>query len=266
MDTVALWPAAAIGIVVGLVMGMLGGGGAILTLPALVYLLGQEVPAATATSLLVVGANAAVGALTHHLAGRVRWRTALVFAAGVLCGAMPGVWLNRMVPEALVLVLFAGVLLAAATMMVRWHPSAAQVPAGDCRGLSYCLRAAGAGLGIGLLTGFFGVGGGFLIVPALLRGLRIAMPQAVATSLAIVSLNAVSGLVGHVLFGRVQPGLVLPLLAGSVAGIGVGTRLSGTVPEVLLQRLFAGPLVLIAFFLVAQNVPALWRGLANAAA
>lgn len=266
MDTVVLWLAAAIGVVVGLVMGLLGGGGAILTVPALVYLLGQEVPTATATSLLVVGANAALGALTHHLAGRVRWRTALVFATGGLCGALPGVRLNHLVPGTVVLVLFAGVLLLTAVMLLRSRPSEAQTPAGDCRGLSYCLRAAGAGLGIGLLTGFFGVGGGFLIVPTLLRGLRIAMPQAVATSLAIIGLNSASGLAGHLLFGRWPPGLALPLLAGGVAGISVGARLSGAVPEALLRRLFAGLLLLVALFLVVQNVPALWRGLTGAAA
>jgi len=264
VDPVALWPAAIIGAVVGLVMGMLGGGGAILTVPALVYLLGQEVPTATATSLLVVGTNAAFGALTHHRAGRVRWRTALVFAAGGLCGALPGVLLNRMMPGALVLLLFAGVLLAAAMMLLRWRPSAAQAPLGDCRGLAYCLRAAGAGLGIGLLTGFFGVGGGFLIVPTLLRGLRIAMPQAVATSLAIIGLNAASGLAGHFLVGRLQPGLALPLLAGGMVGIGIGPRLAWSLPDARLLQLFAILLILCAPFLVVQNVPLLWRGLTAA--
>lgn len=238
---------------------MLGGGGSIVTVPALVYLLGQDVSTAAATSLLVVGANASLGGFGHQRAGRVRWRTALVFGAAGLAGALPGARLNRLLPAALVLVLFALVMLAAAVMMLRRKPVTAARGAADCRTWGEFLRAASAGVGVGLLTGFFGVGGGFLIVPALVGGLGFAMPEAVGTSLVIIALNSASGLLGYLLFGRVELGLALPLILGGAVGVLVGARFAGRLPEQALRRLFAGLLIALALFLVAQNAQALWR-------
>ncbi len=251
--------AVVVGAVVGLSLGLLGGGGSILTVPALVYLLGQDVSSAASTSLIVVGTNALMGAGAHSQAGRVRWKAALVFGAAGLVGALPGVKLNHLLPGAVVLLLFAFVMLAAAVMMVRRRPSAGGSGDVDCSGVAQCLRAGGVGAGVGFMTGFFGVGGGFLIVPALAAVLGLAMPLAVGTSLAVISLNSASGLFGNLLFGHVELGLAIPLILGGALGILVGSRLAGRLPERTLRQLFALLLVVLAGFLAYQNGLTLWH-------
>lgn len=258
--------AVAIGAVIGLLLGLLGGGGAIVTVPALVYLLGQDVSSATVTSLAVVGANALLGAAAHHWAGRVRWRTALPFGGLGLLGAVPGAWLNHLLPGQVVLVLFAGVLLLAAALVHRKVAASAPAPGAGSRRWPL---AAVAGAAVGFLSGLFGIGGGFLVVPTLAAGLRLPMAAAVGTSLAVIALNSSAGLVAHLVIGR--PGLggapdatsaalgvplspALPLLAGSAVGVLVGSRLAGRLPEPVLRRLFALLLVAIAAALIVPNV------------
>ncbi len=248
-----------VGAGVGLSLGLLGGGGSILTVPALVYLLGQDVSGAASTSLIVVGMNALMGAGAHSRAGRVRWKAALVFGAAGLVGALPGVRLNHLLPGALVLLLFAFVMLAAAVMMLRRRPTKGESGDVDCSGARQCIRAGSVGAGVGFLTGFFGVGGGFLIVPALAGVLQLAMPLAVGTSLAVIALNSASGLFGNLLFGHVELGLAVPLVAGGAVGIFAGSRLAGKLPERTLRQLFALLLVVLAGFLAVSNGLALWR-------
>ena len=247
------------GIGIGLSLGLLGGGGSILTVPALVYILGQDVSTAAATSLIVVGSNSLLGAGAHFRARRVRWRTALVFGGAGLLGALPGAKLNHVLPGALILLLFAGVMLAAAVLMLRRRHVVETDRSSDCPTRRYCLTASVAGVAVGFMTGFFGVGGGFLIVPALAGALRFGMPHAVGTSLAIIALNSASGLFGYLIFGHVQFGLAIPLVAGGAAGIALGAALAGRVPDKGLRRMFALMLVLLALFLVAQNAPSVWR-------
>lgn len=256
MDMQTLITAVPVGIGIGLLLGLLGGGGSILTVPALVYLLGQDVSASAATSLIIVGANAVVGAGLHYRSGRVRWKTALVFGAAGFLGALPGARLNHSLPGSVVLLLFGGVMALAAVFMFRKKIFSARVSETDCSSRRYCVTSLLAGTGVGFLTGLFGVGGGFLIVPALVGALYLSMPQAVATSLAIIALNSVSGLVGHLIFGHVELGMAVPLVLGGAVGIALGAMLSGRVPETGLRRMFALMLLLIAIFLVAQNGPA----------
>lgn len=251
--------ALATGVGIGLSLGLLGGGGSILTVPALVYILGQDVSTAAATSLIVVGTNALLGTGAHFRARRVRWRTALVFGGAGLLGALPGAKLNHILPGALILLLFAGVMLAAAILMVRRRHAAEVYHSTDCPTSRYCITAAVAGVGVGFMTGFFGVGGGFLIVPALAGVLRFAMPQAVGTSLAIIALNSASGLIGYFLFGHVQLGLAIPLVAGGAAGIALGAALAGRVPDKGLRQMFALMLLALALFLIVENAPAVWH-------
>ena len=259
MDTQTLILAVAVGVGIGLLLGLLGGGGSILTVPALVYILGQDVSTSAATSLIIVGSNAAIGAGLHYSSGRVRWRTSLVFGLAGLVGALPGAKLNHMLPGSLVLLLFAGVMVLAAVFMLRRKMISTHAVESDCSSRRYCVTSLIAGTGVGFLTGFFGVGGGFLIVPALVGALYLSMPQAVATSLAIIALNSISGLVGHVLFGHVELGLALPLIAGGGAGIALGAVLAGRVPEAGLRKMFALLLVVLALFLAVQNGPAALR-------
>ena len=251
--------AVAVGAGIGLSLGLLGGGGSILTVPALVYLLGQDVSTATATSLIVVGANALFGVGAHFRAQRVRWRTALVFGGAGFLGALPGAKLNHILPGALILLLFSGVMMAAATLMLVRKQAAGEDKTRDCPTGRYCVTASLAGVAVGFMTGFFGVGGGFLIVPALAGALQFAMPQAVGTSLAIIALNSASGLFGYLLFGHVELGIALPLVGGGTVGIAVGAALAGRVPDKGLRQLFALLLVLLGLFLAAQNAPLLWK-------
>src|SRR5581483_10609943 len=179
----------------------LGAGGSILTVPILVYALGVPVQAATGTSLAIVGLNAAAGAADQLRRGRVLPRTGLAFGASGLVGALAGAWLNHQLQGEVVLVLFSLLMVGAAAAMLRRRPadrSDGFEERYDARGW---LRLAAVGLGIGFLSGFFGVGGGFLIVPALVLVLGLPMRYAVGTSLLAIALNAVWGLAGHLSFG-----------------------------------------------------------------
>jgi len=151
------------------------------------------------------------------------------------------------------------VMMAAALLMVRRKHTAEMARTHDCPTSRYCVTASLAGVTVGFMTGFFGVGGGFLIVPALAGALRFGMPQAVGTSLAIIALNSASGLFGYLLFGHVQLGLAIPLVVGGAAGIAIGSTLAGRVPDRGLRQMFALMLVVLALFLVIENAPSVWR-------
>ena len=213
MDHVTL--TLAFGVVVGLALGLVGGGGSILTVPILVYALGESVHLATGTSLAIVGANALIGAWDHARAGRVRLRTALIFGGAGIFGAFAGTYLNHLASGRIILLGFAVLMLAAAVAMAR-------VRLGDRQGratlTSVSPRVVGAGLAVGVLTGFFGVGGGFLIVPALVLVLGLPMRAAVGTSLLVIAINSAAALLGHLhggvdahcLTGKVTQGELLP--------------------------------------------------------
>lgn len=156
---------------IGFSLGLLGGGGSILTVPILVYVIGQDVHAATGTSLAIVGANALLGALAHSRKGNVRMKSGLIFGLMSMIGAIPGVWLNNLVEGKVILILFGFLMLAVAISMLHkkiGHPGPKDA------GMPYeaytpkdWFSLLLMGLVVGFLTGFFGVGGGFLIVPAI---------------------------------------------------------------------------------------------------
>ncbi len=213
MDHVTL--TLAFGVVVGLALGLVGGGGSILTVPILVYALGESVHLATGTSLAIVGANALIGAWDHARAGRVRLRTALIFGGAGIFGAFAGTYLNHLASGRIILLGFAVLMLAAAVAMARVHLGDRQ---GRATLTSVSPRVVGAGLAVGVLTGFFGVGGGFLIVPALVLVLGLPMRAAVGTSLLVIAINSAAALLGHLhggvdahcLTGKVTQGELLP--------------------------------------------------------
>ena len=208
---------------------MLGGGGSVLAVPVLVYVLGQNVPEATTASLVVVTAGAVAGGLSHARAGRVCWRHAGSFTAA----AIPGIVARHAPPEppsaaALLLAAFALVMLAAAH--ATWRKADQHEPEadGDWEGGGTCPplrlpRDLLAGVAVGLLTGFFGVGGGFLIVPTLAIALAFTMRTAVGTSLAIITATSLLGLAAHLLAGRsldlgVTATMTVACVAGALAG------------------------------------------------
>ena len=174
-------------------LGLVGGGGSILTVPSLVYAIGQPVQLATTTSLAIVGANALVGVVGHARAGNVLPKTGLAFGAAGFLAAVAGTWLNHRVPEQVLLALFALVMLAAAAAMLRKRGGGAEGKAREDYDARGWLTLGLTGLGTGLMTGFFGVGGGFVIVPALVPVLGLPMRAAVGTSLMIIALNSASG-------------------------------------------------------------------------
>src|SRR5687767_15003299 len=179
------------GTLIGLLLGLVGGGGSILTVPILVYVIGLEVQAATATSLAIVGASALAGALPHARAGRVNVRVAAAFGLFGIAGAFAGTWLSHQVSGAWILLLFGLMMVAVAGRMWTRRPSPPS-QAGS-RETRVGWKAPLAGLVVGILTGFFGVGGGFLIVPALVLALELPVAMAVGTSLVVIAFNSASG-------------------------------------------------------------------------
>ena len=188
------------GLAIGVLLGLVGGGGSILAVPVLVYVLGQPVHDATTESLFVVGAAALVGAADHARVGNVRIKTALAFGLAGAAGAVGGSALNRLVGGRIILLAFAGLLLLAAWAMQRRKGFTTK----PIRRPHAHLRAAATGLLTGLLTGFFGVGGGFVIVPALVLLLGLPITPAIGTSLAVIALTSASALAAHLASGRID--------------------------------------------------------------
>ncbi len=240
-----------LGTIIGLSLGMLGGGGSILTVPALVYLVGIPVAQATGTSLAIVGTTALVGAVRHQRAGRVALRAALGFGAASVAGSILGSLLGKHIAGGLLLVLFAFLMLAAGVTMLRrrsgqTRASARRVPAGPVKiGL--------AGFGVGLLTGFFGVGGGFVIVPALTMVLGLPMATAVGTSLVVIVMASAAGFATHLGAGSLNAAVTLFFVLGGVTGALSGVHLAGRLPEPALRRSFAVLVFALAGYLLIRN-------------
>ena len=235
------------GLPIGLSLGLIGGGGSILAVPALVYVAGQDAHAATATSLVVVGLTAGVGALPHWRAGRVDLGTALPFALAGIPGSFLGAIVNRRLPNAVVLVLFSLLMLVTAARMFQSARSAQLTGDASSRLIQpgsqtkrSQLAALAAGFGVGALTGLFGAGGGFIIVPALVLFLGFSMRMAVGTSLAIIALNAIAALLVHLHFGGLDLRVAGLFAVSALAGVLVGARLSERVGERWLRLAFAG--------------------------
>ena len=242
--------------IIGLSLGLLGGGGSILTVPIFVYVMGFGAKQAIAMSLPVVGATSLFGAASHWRSGNVRFRTALFFGVIAMVGSYAGARLAVYVPGAVQLFLLAVVMLAAAVSMFR---SKSETPnmseAGDRRRgqkLSMPLLAA-VGLGVGLLTGLVGIGGGFLIVPALVVLARVPIKQAVGTSLLVIAMNSLSGFMGYVGQVEIPWGLIAVFTAIAIAGILAGTHLVRFVSQWALKRAFAAFLVVMAALILYQN-------------
>lgn len=321
-----------VGVLIGLSLGALGGGGSILTVPALVYLLGQGPHQATAASLLVVGVAAVVGAVTHARAGRVRLKAGVVFGALGIAGSYLGSRLSAAVPESVLLAGFGTLMLAAATAMVvrqrrapgaptgdgragppaggaarvrqagtsgeaaaaatgaqtaqpdaaaahhatltmerprqsglpghdRRGASAARVPggAGTRTPVRQALLVTGAATAVGLITGFFGVGGGFLVVPVLVLVLGFDMAAAAGTSLVVIAIDSAAALLSRAGHGMLTLdwALVGTFTAAAVLGALAGGRLAGRVNPVRLATAFTVLIFVVAVYTLARSIPGL---------
>jgi len=244
------------GFAIGLAVGTLGGGGSVLAVAVLVYVLDQTVPEATTASLVVVAAGAVAGGLSHARAGRVCWRHAGSFTAA----ALPGIALGTLAAEAisgpLLLTGFALVMLAAAHATWRKANEPEPEPDGAWEGGGTCPplrlpRDLVAGAAVGFVTGFFGVGGGFLIVPTLAIALAFTMRTAVGTSLVIITATSLLGLGAHLLAGRtVDMDVTVALTVACVAGAVAGASLARRIPQRALGRGFALLVVSVATYLL----------------
>ncbi len=247
-------------VAIGLSLGLLGSGGSIITVPVLVYLVGQPEKVAIAGSLAVVGSIALIGALQNAARGQLAWRSVLGFGLPGMAGTVGGAWLSGHVGGAVQLTVFAGVMLAAAVMMFRRsEPPAMPKPA---RALPLL---AVDGVAVGVLTGFVGVGGGFLILPALVLLGGLGMHAAIGTSLAIIAMNSFSGFAKHLQLLHAQ-GLSLDwvvlakFVALGAAGSVAGSRLAHRLPQRSLRRGFAAFLVVMAALILWDSAPRAFGG------
>ncbi len=264
-----LLAAVGLGLAIGVVIGALGGGGSVLSVPVLVFALGLGAQEATTASLVIVGVTAAAAAISYARSGHTRWRTGLTLAAAGIPASVLGSYLNRSVEENVLLLAFAAVmLLAAAGMLLRTQPGdeppdrpepSAPAARPDLRrpGRLLSWRLVSAGLVIGFLTGFLGVGGGFVIVPVLVLGLGLALPAAVGTSLLVIALNSGVALAARSVGGSFAWEVIVPFTTAAVAGSLLGKRVADRLPSAVLTRAFAVLLVLVAGYVVVRAVPGL---------
>jgi hypothetical protein len=241
------------GILVGFVLGLVGGGGSILAVPLMVYLVGVRSPhIAIGTSALAVAANAAIGLANHARLGHVKWRCAIVFALSGIAGAAIGSTLGKAFDGQKLLVLFALVMIAVGILMLR-----RQSHAGDPEvrlGRENAAKLIGYGLGAGLFSGFFGIGGGFLIVPGLVAATGMPMILAVGSSLVAVTAFGLTTAANYALSNLVDWALALVFiiggLLGSFAGAYAAKRLSGAGQ---LTKVFAGLIFIVAAYMLWKS-------------
>lgn len=251
--------AIAAGIAVGLLLGALGGGGSILTVPVLVYALGQSAHQATTGSLVVVGVSSLFGLVPHLGAGNVRVGQGLLFGAVGIAGSYLGSTLSRGIDANLLLSLFACLLLVAAASMFRkfLRPESQTQPSQGTM-TSTVVRVVLAATAVGFLTGFFGVGGGFAIVPALVLALGFSMPVAVGTSLLVIVVNSIDAFMFHAGGRAPDWGVIAPFAVAAIAGSLVGGHMASRLPKKALGLLFATFLVLVAGYTAARSLPGLF--------
>lgn len=238
-----------LGFAIGLSLGLLGGGGSILMVPTLVYLLGQTPQAAVTTSLAVVGANSLMGANFHRTQGTLNWRVALVFGWVGMLTAFLASGFSKLIPSTVLLIAFAVLMLVIGSFLLIRKEVKNTV---ELERPLWVTLVSGAAVGI--LTGVLGVGGGFLIVPALVILVGLPMQIAVGTSLVIITMNSFAGFLGHIHDSTIQPVLILVFVISGLLGTFVGSRLAKFLPAKKLQTAFAWFVILLAIFLLVDNL------------
>ena len=269
---------APLGFLIGLSLGALGGGGSILAVPVLVYAAGLDVRQATTVSLLIVGSASVVGMVGHYRGGRVQVGTGIAFGAAGIGGSLAGSWANDQLDPDLLLLAFAGLVLVAAWRMLSHCPSCTRAgeeaeleaiddPASrEGHGLatatrrdhridaSQVVKLVVAGTFVGFLTGLFGVGGGFVIVPALTLLLGLTMPAAIGTSLLVIAINSAVALIPRLDGAQVDWAVAVPFIVSTIAGVVTGSRLAGKLDPDKSLRAFAALLVAVAVYTGIQAI------------
>lgn len=241
-------------IAIGLSLGLLGGGGSILTVPLLTYVAGMDPKEAIAASLFVVGATSVLSTLTHARMGNVQWRTGLIFGVASMAGAFLGGLLGGQIPGVILMLAFAAMMIATAVAMLRGRrkregEGPTTLPLG---------KILIEGLVVGLVTGLVGAGGGFLVVPALALLGGLSMPVAVGTSLLVISMKSFAGLAGYLTTVSLDWPLVLSVTGMALVGALIGARLTKVVPEKALRKGFGIFVLVMGVFVLSQELPALF--------
>lgn len=244
MNTLSLLGAA----LIGLSLGLTGAGGSIITLPVLVYLAGLAPKEAVGVSLFVVGVAALVGAVQRIRSGEFHLKAALMFALSGMAGATGGAYLTPLVSGRVLMLIFAVLMLVVALNMLIGAKKEPEMLA-ECKP-ARCLLA---GLGVGVLTGFIGVGGGFLLMPALVKFARLPMRMATGTSLAVITFNSAAGFLSH--YGEAPPRWTLALTFAGIAAAGVilGSLFASRLPVARLRQVFAVLVLLTGGLVVWQS-------------
>jgi uncharacterized protein len=236
------------GAVIGLALGGLGGGGSVLAVPALIYLLGFTPAEATTASLIIVTLTSVTSLGGHARDGNVAWRTGLLFAAAGIVPAMLAGAAAGHLPQGVLTVAFAAIAAFAAVRMLR--PARA-----EASGTARPGKAGAVGAGLGAVTGFLGVGGGFLAVPALVSVLSLSMRRAVGTSLLVITINSLAALGSRAGTGtHLDWAVIAPFTAAAILGAWDGKRLAKNLKGSTLQNLFAYVLLAVAAFMLVDVV------------
>lgn len=242
-----------LGFGIGLSLGLMGGGGSLLTVPALVYLVGQTPQAAVTTSLAIVGANSLMGASFHRVQDTLNWKVALTFGGAGMLVAYLSAGLSKLMPEALILIAFAILMLLVGGLMLH-RTSRDSIELSVPRPLPIVIAS---GAVVGLMTGILGIGGGFLIVPALVMLVGLPMQMAVGTSLIVIAMNSLAGFLGHAGDGSLNMTLTIIFTLAGLAGTFSGSRLNKRLPAGKLQKVFAWFVIVLALFLLYDNLPSI---------
>jgi uncharacterized membrane protein YfcA len=248
-----------IGIVIGILLGSVGGGGSLVAVPALVYVGGQSVRGAQPGALVVVIAAAAIGLVSYRRRGDIRRRAGLAFGAAAGVSSLAGSLLSRKLDPDVLLLAFSPVMVLGAVAMVgeRGRAASSFRPWREGIAPGPVVRVTLFGLATGWLTGLFGVGGGFAIVPVLVLGLGFAMGEAVGTSLLVIIIGSLVALAERLHGGSIDWGVIVPFAAAAVAGVLVGSALGGRVSTQALTRWFAVLVVATAVYTAVKALAAL---------
>jgi len=245
------------GAVIGVLLGLLGGGGSILAVPVLVYALGLSVAQAIPVSLIVIAVASAVGALPKARANQVQWRLAGIFAAVGIPATFVGTAVGKHLPQHAIMIGFAVVMIAAGMRMLRDNGDAGTACKVGNEGINWrrCApRSTPAGIVVGILTGLFGVGGGFLIIPALVLMLGVEMSIAVGTSLLIITANSAAAVFSHLHGAHIDWGITTAFVGTAIVGSLIAGHFGSKVDTSRLQHWFAYLVFAVAAYVVIDNL------------
>lgn len=234
---------------IGVSLGLLGSGGSIITVPMLVYVAGVSAQAAVGMSLAIVGGTSLAGAAIKAAQRQFHWKAASLFSISGVVGALIGARFTSMVSGRILLLLFGLLMAVVAVAMLKGGASKLK-PSTECRPI----RCGAAGFVVGLLTGFLGVGGGFLIVPAMVVFARLSFKDAVGTSLGVIVVNSIAGLAAHLSMHPLDVRTTGVFMAAALGGMAIGSALTSRVQAAKLQNVFAVFVLAVAAFVIIKNV------------